>query len=463
MGKEKEVKKNKTILMLINGFGIERSDSTPIYSANLVPNLDKFMQEVIFGTLINPYADYDSGYEEFCIPKRRGEEDEITKMIDDEVLDRNEFLLKIGNSLNEKNTLHVFYILSDYDKVAELRYLIRAINPNKDKKIKVDIVLDSSNVNEYDDIQKSIDKMNLELSGYAELGFVVGKNKMANDNSFRMIYKSLGEHWREYPKKIDVLKRDLTIPENVEPFAIGDEVSIKDGDVIWFVNYQNIKIEDFYDRLKQTKLTFYTLYNWLDGVEFMLKRVERDADSLSGILKSCDINLMIFTDEEHINDLNYYMNGLKKETCDKITYALNDKELFKSKEYVEKLVQQTGSDGFIIDYDLGNFITIKQLKDKLAEIDKVLGSVYEASKEEGYTFIVSSVYGIHMKLKDGAQDKLVNFSGKVPCLYYNSEFPKSAYRVNSGNVHDLALTFLTSIYDDLRQNKLISRGGGFRI
>ena len=57
----------KNILLLINGFGIERTDSYSVYSAQLMPNMDRLTREKIFVSTPNNFLDYKSAYRKFSM------------------------------------------------------------------------------------------------------------------------------------------------------------------------------------------------------------------------------------------------------------------------------------------------------------------------------------------------------------------------------------------------------------
>ena len=57
----------KNILLLINGFGVERNNSYNVYSAELMPTMDKLTKERIFVSIPNNYLDYKSSYRNFSM------------------------------------------------------------------------------------------------------------------------------------------------------------------------------------------------------------------------------------------------------------------------------------------------------------------------------------------------------------------------------------------------------------
>ena len=57
----------KNILMLINGFGIERSNSYSVYSGELMPNLEALRTSRMFTSIPNGYLDYKGAYRNFSM------------------------------------------------------------------------------------------------------------------------------------------------------------------------------------------------------------------------------------------------------------------------------------------------------------------------------------------------------------------------------------------------------------
>ena len=55
----------KTVLFLMNGFGIEQLDSYSIYSAKLMPNLDNYTKKYLFSSIATSSYNLVSGYRTF--------------------------------------------------------------------------------------------------------------------------------------------------------------------------------------------------------------------------------------------------------------------------------------------------------------------------------------------------------------------------------------------------------------
>lgn len=101
----------KNILLLINGFGIEQKDSYDIYSAELMPNMDRLTKEGLFSSLSSNDLDYKSGYRSFSI----GIKEPLSYSIVENSISTTEYkntqIMKyLYSQLNEDNgkKLHIF-------------------------------------------------------------------------------------------------------------------------------------------------------------------------------------------------------------------------------------------------------------------------------------------------------------------------------------------------------------------
>lgn len=448
----------KTILMLINGFGVERSGSAEVYSPKLMPNFDAMIKTYLFGNLTTVAGDYNNAYRVFSIPdKAKGQEDEIDFLIFEKKLDQNPVLQSIRDNVGVENNLHVFYMIENGNKFNQIREFLRQLNPNKNKKVFVHLVLMGTSTAAYDGIKKIISKLSFELSDYCKVGMVVGRDKINADEMLRAFYRELGEHWNESQKKFEILEKEIVNPEDAPVFIITGGCTLKENDSILFMNYENVEMERFYGDFTKMPTKVYSLYPFKDGVPNMFKREEVKTASFATTIEKFGIKILHLTSENRINDVNFYLNGMEKKKSPNITYAVNDANLFSSKEAVIDLVSNHEYDGFIIDYSIAGYNKMDSIKKDLANIDVVIKNISDASKEKDYTFIVSSLYGVHVPVMDGVVQKVIDFSGKVPILFQSNLFTKKEYTLNSGNTYALAQTFLTNINDEVKANKLVHK------
>lgn len=448
----------KTILMLINGFGVERNDSAEVYSAKLMPNFDAIIKTYLFGNILTAAGDYNNAYRMFSIPERgKRAEDEIDNLIYEKQLDQVPVLQQIRDGIGPENKLHVFYALEDANKLNQLREFMHVINPNKDKKVFVHLILTSTSTAAYDGINKALSKISFEMGDYCKVGMVVGRNKINSDDVLRAFYRELGEHWSEANKKIEILQKEVINPENAGVFIITGGCTLQENDSVLFLNYEDVEMEKFYKDFTNIPTKRYSLYPYKDDVPHMFKKEDVKNASFASTVEKYGIKILHFTNQTRINDINFYLNGMEKRKSPNITYAVNDKSLFASKEAVINLVSGNDYDGFILDFSIVGYTKMDDIKKELSSLDAIIKNISDASREKDYTFIVSSLYGIHVPVMDGVVQKVINFSGKVPILFQSNIFNKQEYSLNTGNTYSLEQTFLTNINDEVKANKLVHK------
>lgn len=448
----------KTILLLINGFGVERNGSAEVYSAKLMPNLDFMIKNYLFGNLLTNAGDYNNAYRLFSIPDvSKGVEDEIDTLVQEKKLDTNPVVVQVRDSIGEENNLHIFLTVENTSKMNQFKEFLREINPNKNKKVFVHLILTSTSTSTYDALKKVISKISFEMGEYCKIGMVVGKNKINSDDVLRAYYRELGEHWNESTKKFDILEKEIVNPEDANIFIITGGFSLKENDSILFMNYEDVKMDKFYDDFTKMPTKLFSLYPFKDNVPFMFKRPEIKSSSFATTVEKFGIKILLMTEQSRLNDINFYLNGMEKKKSPNITYASMDTSFFASKENVIGLIDGNDYNGFILDFSIAGYNRMENIKQDLQAIDGAIKNISEAAKEKDYTFIISSLYGVHVPVMDGVVQKVIDFSGKVPLIFQSNLFNKIEYSLNTGNTYSLQQTFLTNINDDVKANKLVHK------
>lgn len=448
----------KSILLLINGFGIEKKGSLEIYNSNLMPNMDSLIKTSLFGSLITEAGDYNNGYRIFGKKAdKKNKEDKIDGMIFDKTLSKNEVLINIANSVTNNNKLHVFFSLNKNAKLNQVREYLKIINPNRDKNVFIHIILMSENADDYDAIMKQISKISFDLGGYAKVGFIVGKNHFNSDDTLRTMYKEFGEHWNEVEKKIEILKKDVINPENANIFYVNKGFQISENDTFFFINYEDVILDKVLNEFNKMNISKYSLYEINSDISNMFIRDKEGSSSFVDLIEKYNIKILTLTDQVKVNDINYYLNGMNKKLSPNLSFGIMDLGLFATKELVINLVETNPFDGIILDFNIGNYNNAQEIRTTLNTIDRIIKSISDATKEKGYTFMISSLYGMHSQVTDGNVPKVIDFAGKVPCIFTDNEYVKGEYSINSGNIEGLRDTFLTTICDDVKSNKLVHK------
>ena len=119
----------KNILLLINGFGVEQTNSYNVYSDKLMPVLDNLTKKGIFITIPNTFLDYKTAYRKFSMNIDYSlTHTLINRNINKLEYVKNPLLLYIINELNKKSSnCHLFCYWDCIEVVNELIAYVREI------------------------------------------------------------------------------------------------------------------------------------------------------------------------------------------------------------------------------------------------------------------------------------------------------------------------------------------------
>ena len=167
----------KNILLLINGFGIEQKDSYDIYSAELMPNMDRLTKEGLFSSLSSRDLDYKSGYRSFSI----GIKESLSYSIVENAISNDSFkeaqILKYLYSqlgTESETKLHIFCFWDNNRTVEQLLTYIKDMKLHIKTKIFIHLIMTQRSLNDYKDMDRSFTILNYELGDNIKLGVVSG-------------------------------------------------------------------------------------------------------------------------------------------------------------------------------------------------------------------------------------------------------------------------------------------------
>jgi len=445
----------KTVLFLINGFGIEHKNSYSIYDNNLMPNFDGLMKKYMFQTIESDVNNYQEAYRNISLDVNEIHNYKtVFENINNGKLLTNETILNIKSNLEEKKSkLHMFCLVDTSPKIVEnLKYVLKIINPLMEKKIFLHLVLTSSNIEDYEKINDVLSKINIELSEYATIGLTFGLNTISNDtkevdrNFFvKILLSEVGERWQSFKQKLDVCYGIKQQPVFVKPFVVNTGFSLSNNDIVMFFNYDKIDVTNFIDTIKninygdnQNNILFNSLFpiTYKENIPYVIN-YELATNSLASNIKGLDFKALILANKNQINVINYYLNGLENVSNPKINYIEFDNYLYKPNELLN-IINNYDHELMIINYNIDEVDSIKSLKEKLHNIDIMLGNVYNNSKNNNYSIIVSSLYGINKTLMN-EKGEICNilYKGKVPIIFIDNFITKKDYLIESGNINDL--------------------------
>ena len=445
----------KTVLFLINGFGIEQKGSYSVYNKELMPNFDRLMNEYMFQTLESNINNYQEGYRNVSLEINEIYNYSIVdKSISDTTILNNQTILNLKSTLEErKSKLHLFCLVDKSPKIVDqLKSILKIINPNLEKKIYLHIVLTSNNIEDYPEIADVLSKMNVELSEYATIGMTLGLANISNDtkavdmNFFvKTLISEVGERWQSFKQKLDVSYGMKQSPILVKPFIVNTGFSIAKDDLVTFINYDKVDPTNFINTIKninygeeKNNISFSSLFpiTYSENIPYAFD-YQLASNSLASNIKGLDFKALVMANKDQINVINYYLNGLESVSNPKINYIEFDNYLYKPQELLN-IINTYDHELMILNYSIDDVKDIEELKFRLHNIDIMLENIYRNSKLNNYSIIISSLYGIN-KVLDNEKGEICNiiYHGKVPIIYIDNFITKKDYLIEYGNVNDL--------------------------
>lgn len=462
----------KTVMILLNGFGVESKKSYPIYNKELMPNLDMLTKNYLFSQLEANVNDIKDGYRDLCL--------QINEMYNYKVYDEatqnnlfnNDTIMNLKNEHEvRKSKLHVFCFVDNSLKIVEqIKNFVKNMNIDKNKIIYLHIVLTSNCVEDYDRILKILSKINIEIEDYAKIGLVLGLNNISNNvpstelNFFlRILITEVGEKWQSFSQKIDVSYGMKQLPNMVKAFVVNDGFSIGKDDIFMIWNYDKVDLTNFINLLKQVKygednnnFMFLSLFEIIcnEKINSILNYVVAK-NSMVDNLTSLEAKALIMANKDDINIINYYANGLQLATSDKIRFIDVENYLFKPNELLN-IINTYDDDLMIINYSIESVKTIEELKLMLHNIDIMIGNIYENSKGSKYSIVISSLYGIN-RVMNSEKGEICNviFNEKLPIVFIDDFITKKDYLIIEGKVSDILPVCYKKISDKYIGNSIV--------
>ena len=465
----------KNILLLINGFGIQKNDSYSVYSAELMPNLDSLISTRIFKSITNNFLDYKSAYRNFSM----GIDDPLTYNLIENNIYKLEFpenpLLKYivqEMNKNDKAKLHIFCYWDSQRTVEQIATYVKEIQSKIKSKIYIHLVLCQNSLEDYKYIERSFTTLNYELGVNVKIGIITGEENLYNTLAFKDVVKTLvteyGEKYKEIGKKIETQVQAKIPPSKTRTFALSYGFGITDGDKVLFFNYSNVNVNNYKKELAEQKfrkfdsstIQYFSLFpvKCDEQIPYMYNYAVASAYMLNS-LKSINAKCLVFDLKDKCPLINYYLTGLKNEIDPSLKYMPTDDGFIYNKDLViSNLEAQKDKDLIILNYDISDCKTVEDLKERLKQIDTVVGAVHEYANNNKYGLFISSLYGFQRDMYNAKHELCnINFFGKVPVIIDDASIIATNYNVDEGNLHDLCDTILKNINSDYKESGLLRK------
>ena len=470
----------KTILLLINGFGVEKKESFPIYDDDLMPTFASLSREYLFSnnSVISKVGNYFDAYRNVSMDVNELYNYSIVdKEIESKKILINETLLKVKTDFDSKEgNLHLFCLVDTSLKlVNHLKEMLKVLNPDMKKKVFLHLIISNSSISDYKYLIDVLSHINMDLASYGEIGFVMGLNSISNEAKqvdlnffFKMFISKVGEKWQSFTQKFDVLYAMKTLPRDTKPFIVNSNFSLEQNDTFFFVNYDTIDLTNFINTLNgisygenKNNFSYYSLFTIKSALNIPhIYESIIATNSLVKNLESMNASGLIICKKEEVGVINYFCNGLKNETTKTLTFV-DIKTIENNPNAIMSIINQVPRDLTIINYEIDDCTTTDELKKKLNEIDKAIKVLVDNRNGSKYTLIISSFYGMNKTMKN---DRDVNctvvFSNELPFLYVDDFLTKKNYLIRSGNINDIIKSCYQSINIKGNYNSLVEKKNG---
>lgn len=468
----------KQVVVLMNGFGIEQKRSYAIYDSFLMPNLDGCTKEFFFSTLESESYDAMNGYQFFStgtdtVPSYLKLDNWLNEQIkfDPKMIEyKKKFDTITGN-------IHLFCVLSNKKTFNHIKEFLTYLNPLKQKKIYLHVILDFPFIDDYKKIGELLTKLNYELDDLATLKIVVGKN-IIEDNPdrtskdiVRLLYKKFGEQWRELTQKMDVLYKTKVAPNDVKAFCTDAHFELNDQDTILFFNYDLLKVNDFIEFVSNPNvfmnagkeihsLSFQSIFPCTNGVPSIYEK-NISENSFAKSLEQLGKKALIVTEKEKVNETNFYLNGCENRVSPSLRYMSADTSTLERADVLNQILTNE-DDVIVLNYFLGETNNTEEFKNKLRTLDQIFPIIKNICEEKDYTLWITSFYGVRKEMLTNKKEKvLVDFNGKVPLIFFDRNYLKNSYKLLKGNLYDFQLTMLYLMNPTPKAVSLIGKKGLF--
>jgi len=470
----------KTILLLINGFGVEKKNSYPIYDDSLMPTFAELSREYLFSnnSVISKVNNIYDAYRNISMNVNEPYNYSIVgKEIENKTILSNQNILNIKKDFDTKNgNLHLFCLVDTSLKIVEqLKEFLKVINPSQKKRVFLHLIISSNSIEDYKYLTEVFSSINMNLAEYAEIGFIMGIDSISNKAKqvdmnffFKMFISKVGEKWQSFTQKFDVLYAMKTLPRETKPFIVNSNFSLDINDTFFIFNYDNVDLTNFINTLSninygesKNNYSYYSLFPVKSDIEINHVYESKVADnSLVINLNKLKANALILCNKEHVSILNYFCNGLKNEVSDILTFV-DIKPLLDNPDGIYSVINQFDKDLVIINYNLDDSTTTSELKNKLSHVDNLLKVLENNRNGSKYTIIVSSLYGMVKSLKnDKDVMSTVIFSNELPFLYIDDFLTRRNYLITSGTINEILNSCYKSLDVKSNYSSLVEKKNG---
>ncbi len=453
----------KTVLFLMNGFGVEANKSFEVYSKETMPTFDELIKYYPFkllfanGELIGAnkgeVSNFKSGYYNFStFGHPRTKEDVLNEKIAANEFTNNQVVnSSIDIAVKNNSNLHVVFTLGD--KVGDERYehlknYLALAYQKGVKQVYLHLVLGDSSTRGLKLGNRCLTSFKNRIIRYypqAKIASISSrmyvKDGKPDDiaNFYRMMVSAVGEIWTDYAGTINKKYELGMSDDNMNGFITIRERLLLEGDSIFIFNYSNNIAKTLCEIILNPKKYFPTsnvptnisinslfTINNLSQIPHAFPDAIPDVYFLDKIPETKKV--LIIATKDRIPYISKTLNGFRPSFKSNISvWPIEDKvKRFEvTSQYLAAYINQNIYDLIVVDCELYepsvDARTIDQIKNNLKELDKCLNIAYNRVIDKNYRLIATSLYGIRETLKLTSTMELVDLSQKTPFLLVDKE------------------------------------------
>lgn len=447
----------KTVLFLMNGFGIEQANSYNIYNSKLMPNLDSYTQKYLFSSISANTYNLANGYRMFST----GSNIPLSYSLIHNYMEKfnenpnmNFFLTNVD--VDAKIQLYLF--LENEKSLEHLKYMLKFIRTKCNNKIFLHVVLTSVDVENYKVLERILSKINYDYRD-CRLSSIIGVNTLKSgklDTYMNLLKNQIGEKWIEVARKIQSLSSSKIAPCDVKEFYVNDGFKIDSNDVYFFMNYDQVNITALLENInKLTSVVKYFSMFPMTGIKYPMFAYPVSSRSMVESLKKIDAKALILSDGFSIPYINFMANGFSNVVPENISYTRIDTEPL-NKEKLDSIIRDSEYELIIINYQIDNSNNVAELKDKLSKLDLILKVVHDVCVTNEISLFISSLYGMNKEIGvDNFTKAHIDFSAKVPVIVIDPVFKKENFRLDFGDIYNLAHTIYKNINNKYNDGEVL--------
>ncbi len=461
----------RTVLFLVNGFGVDKRDIYDICNDAIIPNINKLASENIYSAIGNLSTNYKNGFRIFSTSDKQlpGYRTVAQDIIDN--YDHHEKFNQIAEKLVQENKkLHIFCYLDNDTTIDHAKNIVRCFKNKNVSNIFIHVIFRTFKEQNYKIIEKNINNIKLISTQYPDVKFgMFFGNELLEDiqqtkDLYQMLITEVGERWPDFVRKIEILRDKNTKPGTIKPFFITGGFKVEEGDSILFLNYEYVDYSNFIEMLLNPKLHFslsklplnvkvYSLFPIKAKVA--IESVYGNQVSENYLVKYLDkINAkaLVITKKEKLTFINNFLNGMQNTKSDRLDFMIIDDNL-----PIANIVTNPNYQLYIFDYDIGEVNNMEELKNQLHKADAMLGNVAHQCKLYDYSLFVSSLYGIEKEWKrENNLVYIINYAVQVPLIVVDRLTIKGKHFINNGSNQYLLPTVIKNMKKDLNVHSMIS-------